>query len=53
MPLYALWTSAGTLMLVWSLGVAGAFGAGSWIHLMPLAAIGLMASSLFSRPHTV
>jgi hypothetical protein len=53
MSLYALWTVAGTLVVVWLLGISGAFAVGPWIHLMLVAAVGLMATSLFSRPRTV
>jgi hypothetical protein len=53
MLLYALWTVASLLVLVWLLGVAGAFTVGSAINLLLLAAVLLLMASLFSRPRTI
>jgi len=51
--LYALWIVAGTLLLVWLAGVAGAFPVGSEIHLLLLIAVLAVLSSLFARPRPV
>jgi hypothetical protein len=51
--LYALWVVAGVLLLVWMLGVAGAFNLGNGIHFLLLIAILAVMSSLFTRPRTI
>jgi preprotein translocase subunit SecY len=51
--LYALWIVAGTLLLVWLAGVAGAFTVGSEIHLLLVIAVLAVMASLFSRPRVV
>lgn len=51
--LYALWVVAGVLLLVWMLGVAGAFAIGNGIHFVLLVAILAIVSSLFTRPRTI
>jgi hypothetical protein len=51
--LYALWVAAGVLLLVWMMGVAGAFPVGNGIHLLLLAAVLAVMSSLFSRPRVL
>ena len=51
--LYALWVVAGVLLLVWMLGVAGAFAIGNGIHFVLLVAILCVVSSLFTRPRTI
>lgn len=51
--LYALWVVAGVLLLVWMLGVAGAFAIGNGIHFVLLVAILAVVSSLFTRPRTI
>jgi hypothetical protein len=53
MSLYALWTVAGTFVLIWLLGVTGAIVAGPWVHLLLVAAVGLVASTVFTRPQTI
>lgn len=53
MSLYALWTVAAAMVLVWLLGVCGAFSVGAWIHVLLVAAMLAMASSIFSRPRVV
>jgi hypothetical protein len=49
--LYLLWTLAGALVLLWLLGIAGAFTVGSWIHLLLVAAVLAVVATLFTRPH--
>jgi hypothetical protein len=51
--LYALWVLAGVLLLVWMLGVAGAYTVGNGIHFVLLVAILCVVSSLFTRPRTI
>jgi preprotein translocase subunit SecY len=51
--LYALWVVAGVLLLVWMLGVAGAYAVGNGIHFVLLVAILAVVSSLFTRPRTI
>jgi len=51
--LYALWIVAGVLVLVWMIGVAGAFTVGNGIHFLLLIAILAVVSSLFTRPRTI
>jgi len=51
--LYALWVLAGVLLLVWMLGVAGAYAVGNGIHFALLVAILCVVSSLFTRPRTI
>jgi hypothetical protein len=51
--LYALWVVAGVLVLVWMMGVAGAFAIGNGLHFLLLVAILAVMSSLFTRPHVV
>jgi Family of unknown function (DUF5670) len=51
--LYALWVAAGTLLLFWLAGVAGAFAAGPWVHVLLVAAIAAVMASVFSRPRVV
>jgi hypothetical protein len=51
--LYALWVVAGVLLLVWMIGVAGAFMVGNAIHFVLLLAILAIVSSLFTRPRTI
>jgi hypothetical protein len=53
MLLYALWTVASVLVLVWLLGVTGAFSVGAPINLLLLAGVALVMSSLFTRPRIV
>lgn len=53
MTLYALWSAAGTLVLVWLLAVCGVLAMGGWVHLLLAAALFLLASSLVSRPRIV
>ena len=53
MLLYALWTVASLLMLVWLLGVAGAFAVGSTINFLLLVSVMLVMGSLFTRPRTI
>ncbi len=53
MSLYAMWVAAGTLVLLWLLGVSGTFAAGGWIHVLLLGAVLAMSASLFSRPRVV
>ena len=50
MRLYAIWAIAGTLVVVWLLGVSGVFAAGAWIHLLLIIAMLGIAFSLFSPP---
>ena len=51
--LYALWVVAGLLVLVWMLGVAGAYAVGNGVHFLLLIAILAVVSSLFTRPRTI
>ncbi len=51
--LYALWAVASVLVLIWLLGVAGAFTVGSAINFVLLAAVLLVMASLFTRPRTI
>ena len=51
--LYALWIAASLLVLVWMLGVAGAFTVGSAINFLLLTAVMLVMASLFTRPRTI
>ncbi len=51
--LYALWIIAGVLLLVWMLGVAGAFVVGNGIHLLLIASVLAGVSTLFTRPRLV
>jgi hypothetical protein len=51
--LYALWILAGLMLLFWIIGVAGAFNVGSGIHVLLLAAILAVTSTLFTRPRTL
>jgi hypothetical protein len=51
--LYLLWVVAGVMVLLWLLGVAGAFVAGNWIHVLLVAAVLAVAASLFTRPRPV
>ena len=53
MLLYALWTVASVLMLVWLLGVAGAFAVGSTINFLLVVSVLLVMASLFTRPRTI
>jgi hypothetical protein len=53
MSLYAIWAVAGTLVLLWLLGVTGALALGGWVHGLLILAMLTMAMSLFSRPRTV
>jgi hypothetical protein len=53
MNLYAMWGLAGTLVLVWLLGVSGAWMVGGWVHVLLIAAMLVMAFSLLSRPRTI
>lgn len=53
MALYALWTLAGTLLLLWICAVTGAIDAGGWIHLALFGAALAIGASLVSRPHPV
>lgn len=53
MTLYALWTVAFALVLMWLLGVCGTLNTGAWIHVLLIAAVAIIASSVFSRPHAV
>lgn len=53
MLLYALWIVAGILLLVWLLGIAGAFTAGASIHVLLLAAVLAIVATLFTRPRVV
>jgi hypothetical protein len=48
--LFLLWVMAGVLVLLWLMGVAGAFAVGSWIHLLLVAAVLSVVASLFTRP---
>lgn len=51
--LYALWIIAGVLLLVWMLGVAGAFVVGNGIHLLLIVAVLAVVSTLFTRPRLI
>jgi hypothetical protein len=51
--LYLLWIMAGILVLLWLMGVAGAFAAGNWIHLLLVVAVLGIVASLFTRPRIV
>ena len=51
--LYLLWVVAGVLVLLWLMGVAGAFTVGSWIHVLLVAAVLAVMASLFTRPRPV
>jgi hypothetical protein len=53
MTLYAMWAISGTLVLLWLLGVSGAWLVGGWIHVLLVAAMLVMAFSLMSRPRTI
>jgi hypothetical protein len=53
MSLYAIWTVAGTFVLLWLLGVTGAVALGGWVHVLLIAAMATMSLSLFSRPRTI
>jgi hypothetical protein len=53
MSLYALWTVAGTFVLIWLLGVTGAVTVGPWVHALLVAAVALLASTVFTRPRTI
>ncbi|HEY7955433.1 MAG TPA: DUF5670 family protein [Polyangia bacterium] len=53
MTLYALWTAAGTLLLLWIIGVCGGIDVGGWIHLALIAAVLMIGASLLTRPHPV
>lgn len=53
MRLYALWTVASLLVLVWLLGVVGAFSVGSAINFLLVVAVLLVMGSLFTRPRTI
>jgi hypothetical protein len=51
--LYLLWVIAGILLILWLLGVVGAFAVGSWIHVLLLLAVVSVVVSLFTRPRPV
>ncbi len=51
--LYALWVLAGILLFLWMLGVAGTLAMGNAVHLLLLAAIAAVLTSLFTRPRVV
>ena len=51
--LYGLWAVAGFLVLLWLLGISGAFAATGWIHLLLLLAVLAVVASLFTRPRMV
>jgi hypothetical protein len=53
MLLYALWTVAALLVLVWLLGVGGVFTVGSDINLLLVAAVLLLMLTLFTRPRSI
>ncbi len=51
--LYALWTVAGVLLVIWLCGVTGIFSVGSGINLLMVVAVLMVMGSLFTRPRTV
>jgi hypothetical protein len=51
--LYLLWVLAGVLILLWLLGVAGAFAVGPWIHALLILAVVAVVATLFTRPRVV
>ena len=53
MGLYALWTVAAALVIVWLLAVCDVLSTGGWVHVLLLIAVALMGATLFSRPRTV
>lgn len=44
-----LWTIAVFLSIAWLLGIAGAYGIGSLVHVLLVAAIVLFVASQFTR----
>jgi hypothetical protein len=53
MSLYVVWTLAGTLVLMWLLGVTGVLAVGAWVHILLIAAVGFISMTVFTRPRTV
>jgi cellobiose-specific phosphotransferase system component IIC len=54
MLLYALWVVSGLMLLLWIVGVAGAFTMGATVHLLLLAAVvAVMATLVAPRPRVI
>lgn len=51
--LYLMWMTAGVLLLLWMIGVAGAIPIGNGVHFLLVAAIVAVMATLFTRPRTV
>lgn len=48
-----MWTLVPVLLIVWILGLVTSFTVGGWIHLLPVAAIGLVVLALWRRRRQV
>jgi preprotein translocase subunit SecY len=51
--LYVSWMMAGLMLLLWVAGVASAVPVGNSVHLLLLAAMMAVATTLVARPRTV
>lgn len=48
-----MWMTAGVLLLLWMIGVAGAIPIGNAVHFLLLAAMVAIMATLFTRPRTI
>ena len=51
--LYILWVVAGLMLLMWLVGVSGAFAVGTGVHMLLIVAVLAVMASLFTRPRIV
>jgi hypothetical protein len=51
--LYLMWMTAGVLLFLWMIGVAGAIPMGNAVHFLLIAAIMAVMATLFTRPRTI